>query len=327
MQPTSSIVASNRSASSTRPCLMRRPARRATAPHGTASVGLHPQSSSPRERGGGLRPASGGGQHSGIVGPAERGHGRETLAHGDRIADADPLVGAGHVSCVFARREQLAEDLLEQEEVVDLATGDGGHRFVEQFHPLVDPAVVDEARTSVGEGGDLEIDVASLTSDRRTRSKHSFLRCRSGSNIPFVRSTRPRSRIGVIAHQRLCPGQPTVHHGPIADHGAIQAGQRAGGRDCADTIALGAVAPVGALPHRDRGLEVRARDRRTRASPSSTCPGTVPSSVSPCAAANASRARAGVAAAERERPSSTSSVMPTAMSRSSHPRWWTRRWI
>jgi hypothetical protein len=66
----------------------------------------------------------------------------------------------------------------------------------------------------------------------------------------------PVIRLTNWSPQRLCPGQPTVHHGPIADHGAVEAGQRAGGRDCAVAIALGAVAPVGALPHRDRGLEV-----------------------------------------------------------------------
>ena len=101
------------------------------------------------------------------MGPAERGHGGQPPPFGDRFADSNPFVGAGHVVCVLARREQLAEDLLEQAEVIDLASGHRGEGLVEQHHAFLDPAVVDEARTSVHERCDFEIDVASLTSDRQ----------------------------------------------------------------------------------------------------------------------------------------------------------------
>ena len=88
---------------------------------------------------------------------AERRHGRQLAPVGDRLADPDPLVGPGDVVGVLARREQLAEDLLEHEEVVDLAAGDAGERLVEEHHALLDAVVVDEAGAEVGEGVELEV--------------------------------------------------------------------------------------------------------------------------------------------------------------------------
>jgi hypothetical protein len=70
------------------------------------------------------------------VGATERGDRGQVATGGDDFTHADPLVGARDVARVFARREQLAEDLLEDAEVVHLVARDGGERLVEHLHAL-----------------------------------------------------------------------------------------------------------------------------------------------------------------------------------------------
>ncbi len=112
------------------------------------------------QRGVGLGPASGGGQHAAVVRAAERGDCRKPSAVGDRLADADPLIGTRDVVRVLACREELAKDLLEHHEVVDLAARHRGECLVEQQHALLGAVGVDEACSEVGERHELQVGVA-----------------------------------------------------------------------------------------------------------------------------------------------------------------------
>ena len=85
------------------------------------------------------------------MGAAERGDERQVPALRDGSAHADPLIGAGDVVRVLARGEELAEDLLDGQEVFDVPTGDGGESLVEEQHPLLDAIVVHQARAEIGE--------------------------------------------------------------------------------------------------------------------------------------------------------------------------------
>jgi hypothetical protein len=61
---------------------------------------------------------------------------------------------------VLTGREELAEDLLDHLEVVDVVPGDGGERLVELQHALHGPVAVHQAGAEVGERDELEVDVA-----------------------------------------------------------------------------------------------------------------------------------------------------------------------
>ena len=141
-----------------------------------------PESNGVGERGVGLGPPPGRGEETAVVGAAERRHVGDLAAGRDRLADPDPLVGPSDVVGVLAGREQLAEHLGEDEEVVDLATGDAGERLVEVHHALVDAVVVHEGGAEVGESVELEVAGAVAAGQRRRRR---------GSAAP---APRPRRR-------------------------------------------------------------------------------------------------------------------------------------
>ena len=107
-------------------------------------------------------PSSGRGQQTAVVRPAERGHGRQVPTRGDVLSDPDPLIGPVDVVRVLARREELAEDLLDDREVIDVPARYRGQRLVEQQHALIDAVVVDEARAEIRERCELERCVAGL---------------------------------------------------------------------------------------------------------------------------------------------------------------------
>ena len=135
---------------------------------------------------------------------AERRHRRQVPAGGDRLAHADPLVRPHHVVGVLACREQLAEDLLEDAEVVDLVAGDGGQRLVEQHHALLGAVAVDEAGAEVGEGHELEVGVTQLAGDGQRLPEALLLAGRSPSNIPRHRATHPRSGESAVPASIVC---------------------------------------------------------------------------------------------------------------------------
>ncbi len=108
----------------------------------------------------GFWPPTRSGEHTSVVRAAERGDERQVSPLCDGFAHADPLVGPRDVVRVLTRGEQLAEDLLDDEEVFDFPAGDGRERLVEQQHPLLDAVAVHEARAEVGEGRELEVGVA-----------------------------------------------------------------------------------------------------------------------------------------------------------------------
>ena len=90
----------------------------------------------------------------------ERGDGRQLSTRRDVLTDPDPLIGAVHIMRVLARREELAEDLLDHREVIDVASRHCRQGLVEEQHPFIDAVVVDEARAEIRERGELERRVA-----------------------------------------------------------------------------------------------------------------------------------------------------------------------
>ncbi len=68
---------------------------------------------------------------------------------------------------MLAGRKQLAEDLLQDLEVVDLAAGHRRQRLVQQRHALLGPVAVDQARPQVGERHRLQVGVTEPTSRRK----------------------------------------------------------------------------------------------------------------------------------------------------------------
>ncbi len=66
---------------------------------------------------------------------------------------------------MLTRGEQLAEHLLHDDEVVDVAARNRGERLVEQDHPLLRAVGVDEAGAEVRERRGLEVRVTMTPSD------------------------------------------------------------------------------------------------------------------------------------------------------------------
>ena len=168
---------------------------------------------------------------------------------GDRLADPDPLVGARHVVRVLAGREQLAEDLLEDAEVVDLAAGDRGERLVEEHHALLGPVGVDEARAEVGERHELQIGVAEPAGHLERLAEVLLLAGAVALEHAEVERHPPAlGRLARLAEQRLRPGEPAARHRPVADDRAVHVGERPGDADRADLVAGVAMGGVRPLP-------------------------------------------------------------------------------
>jgi hypothetical protein len=91
---------------------------------------------------------------------AERRDGRQLPPSRNCVTHADPRVRPAHVVRVFARREQLAEDLLHRRDVVDLVAGNRGERFIEHRHAIVGAITVHQAGAEIGERGELQIGIA-----------------------------------------------------------------------------------------------------------------------------------------------------------------------
>ena len=143
-RPTSSC-----SASSKRPCRTRSSARRTERTGTKRAVAEPPDAHGIAERSVCFAPPAGRGQQAAVVRATERGHGRQVSAARDVLTDPDPLIGAVDVMCVLACREELAEDLLDHREVVDVASRHCRQRFVEEQHALVDSVVMHEARAEI----------------------------------------------------------------------------------------------------------------------------------------------------------------------------------
>ena len=80
----------------------------------------------------GLRPASGRGEDAAVVGAAVGAHGGEVPALRDLFTHTDPLFGSRHVAGLLAGGEHLAEDLLHDDEVLDVAARNRGQCLVQQ---------------------------------------------------------------------------------------------------------------------------------------------------------------------------------------------------
>ena len=161
-----------------------------------------PQSHGVGERGVGFGPAPGGGEHAAVVGAAERRHRGKVAPRRDRLADPDPLIGAGDVLGALAGREELAEDLLQHAEVVDVAARDRRERLVEERHPLLGLVGVHEAGAEVGERDEFEITVAAPSTElERPLESHVLLRAVAFEHAGVERHPSGFDRFGVVAEQ------------------------------------------------------------------------------------------------------------------------------
>ena len=132
-----------------------------------------------------------------------------------------------------------------REEVVDLAAGDSGHRLIEHGHAVLDVALVHQARSGVGQGHDLEVDVAGDARGGDGTLESLVLALAVGLEHPErQRDPSLLTMVGLVTHQRLGTRQPPVHHRPVADDHAVHSDQSAGDGHDAHTLTFGPVAPV-----------------------------------------------------------------------------------
>jgi hypothetical protein len=216
-----------------------------------------PEAHGAGQRGVGLGPVAGRGHEPAVVGAAEGGHGREAAALGDRLADADPLLGPGDVVGVLAGREQLAEDLLQHHEVLDLVARHGGQRLVEQEHALLDPVGVHEAGAEVGQRDELQVHVAdgAAHGDRLAQERLLPPLVRL-EHAPVERDPPRLALIGGDGQQALGPGHPAAVDRHVADEGAVHVAERPGHPHRAHVPVVAPVGRVGPLPQLDRRREV-----------------------------------------------------------------------
>ncbi len=119
---------------------------------------------------------------------------------------------------VLARREELAEDLLQHDEVVDLSAGDRGERFIEEKHALVVAVGVDETRAQVRERHELEVAVVEVPSYLECASEEfvlpgavAFEHAEAERDPTASRESRsPRSVSARANHPRMTAGSPTI---------------------------------------------------------------------------------------------------------------------
>ena len=150
------------------------------------------------------------------MGPAVGAHRRELAPFGDLLADADPLLRPPHVLGVLARGEQLAEDLLDDDEVLDLAAGDGGQRLVEHA-----PCPPRPGRRAPGwrPRYDVVANVRSASPVSRPilhrRPEGLLLGLAIGGEHPFGRARPSRARCSrVVGQQGLRPRDPAARRPP-----------------------------------------------------------------------------------------------------------------
>ena len=206
----------------------------ASLPHaqvGEPDQGTRPQPRAPTEapepdgsgqRGVGLRPTARRGQDAAIVRAAEGRNRRELPPRGDRLADSDPLARAGDVARVLAGREELAEDLLQHEEVVDLAARHRRERLVEQHHALLGMVGVDHARPEVRERHELQVAVAEPARHLERLVKALLLALPIDVEHPAgQRHPSGLGRLRLVPQQRLRAREPAAGDRPVADHRAV----------------------------------------------------------------------------------------------------------
>ena len=173
----------------------------------------------------------------------------QSSALGDHLADSDPLVGARHIVGVLACREELAEDLLEHEEVFDIAAGDGRERFVEQHHALFVAVAVHEAGTEIGQRHKLQICVALNSSDsQRLPKAHLLRRPVTLEHAEVQRNPPALGRIRRVTQERFCARQPTAAYCPVTNDCKIHVREGASDAHHPDVIAGVPMRGVGPLP-------------------------------------------------------------------------------
>ncbi len=164
---------------------------------------------------------------------------------------------------VFARREQLAEDLSEDEEVVDLAARDTRERLVEEHHALLGPVPVHEARAQVGQTGQLQLEIPRAVRDLERVTEVLLLLYPIELEHAAVQGHPSRfGRVGRFSEQSLCPRQPTAHDRGVTDDHAVHARERPCDADGAQAVIDVAVDGVGPFPTVDGIREVELEVRR-----------------------------------------------------------------
>ena len=156
--------------------------------------------------------------------------------------------------CVLACREELAEDLLDHREVVDVASRHGRQRFVEEQHALIDAVVVDEARAEIRERWRTR---ATSRHDWRAYARASSVVLLLDHSVRLEHALVERHPPGLrartfVGEQRHRTRKPSLHHRPIADDRQVHVRQRSGDTDRAHTVCLAAVGLVRRAPQLDR---------------------------------------------------------------------------
>ena len=196
-------------------------------------------------------------QQPAVVRAAERRDRREPPSLGDRLTDADPLVRARDVVRALTRREELAEDLLQDTEVVDLTARHCRKRFVEQQHALFGPVGVDEARSEVGQRVELQVGVAEAASYLERLTEEDLLAGAVTLEHAALERHPPAFARLPVPQQRRRAGQPPAHDRGVAEDHAVHVRERPCNAHRAEQVAGVAMGGVRSLPFLD-GLRVVA---------------------------------------------------------------------
>ncbi|HEY7034586.1 MAG TPA: hypothetical protein VH482_24830 [Thermomicrobiales bacterium] len=163
-----------------------------------------------------------------------------------------PLGGAVEIADALATDDQPAAGEPDRVEIGDLARGGDGRCLVEEAHPIVDPAGVDQGEPFEGEGDRFEIGIAKRAGDRR----------RFGAALPGGdRVVGDRKRQFPLADQdeSVLGGErqtveeatgaldPTAGDGGFAAKGVGVPGQPEGDPRRPDPVAVVAIAAISAL--------------------------------------------------------------------------------
>ena len=225
--------------------------------------------------------------------------GRDEVAPRDEAPrDREPLLGAPDVERVLAGAQHPAVDLADRGDGAHLAARRGGHRLVEQRHPLGDPPGGDMGLSQQRDRAELEVAVPEPPGDRERR--HRLL----GALGRVARPRRPVEREPAVIHALLGALEQALG----ARHPAVRGREIGVDREVEERQPA---RHARGLPHRARrdGRRTRARRARSpgRSRRGSGRPGARPSSasaLSSTASASSKQARATSqsAAASASRP-------------------------
>ncbi len=173
-----------------------------------------------------LLPAAERDQDPAVVRPAGRRH--EVAPRLEASRGLEPLLGASDVGRPFTGAQQPAVDLADGADTADLSCEDGGHRLVEQRHPLGDAPRSDVRVAEQRHGIELEVPVAVPPGDRDRRGRELLaLGCIGGPRSAIEHEPPVRRTLFDPLEQALRPRHPPVRRGHVAVDRHVQERQPA----------------------------------------------------------------------------------------------------